>query len=97
MSTDLKAKPKSKTQKPKQYAVILINDDFTPMDLVVTILERVFQKSNEEAEKITIDIHKKGQGVCGIYTLEIAETKILQVEHIAKKAEVPLKAELADA
>lgn len=97
MSTELKTRSKSKTQRPKRYIVELVNDDFTPMDFVIQIMQQIFSKGIEEAERITMEIHKKGRGVCGIYTLEIAEMKALQVESAARKFEFPLKAEVAEA
>ncbi len=77
---------------PKQYKVILLNDDYTSMDFVVDILMTVFHKSFQEAETIMLDIHKKNRGICGIYTYEIAETKVSQVSRLAREQGFPLKA-----
>ena len=77
---------------PKKYKVYLLNDDYTTMDFVVDILMKIFNKSLEEAERIMFEIHKKGQGLCGVYTYEIAETKVAQVHKIARENGFPLKA-----
>lgn len=77
---------------PPMYKVILHNDDYTPMDLVVEILVKVFHKSVEEANDIMWQVHKKGKAVCGIYVLEIAQTKAHQVKTIAKANGYPLLA-----
>ena len=80
---------KSKTQKPKLWKVILHNDDFTTMEFVVDVLQHIFQKNREEATQIMLHVHQKGVGVCGVYTYEIAETKVATVEQMAKAAEFP--------
>jgi ATP-dependent Clp protease adaptor protein ClpS len=74
------------------FKVILLNDDYTTMDFVVGILEQVFKKSPSEAVRIMYQVHEQGSGVCGIYTAEIAETKINTVHELAEKAGFPLKA-----
>ena len=79
-------------QRPKKYKVFLLNDDYTTMDFVVDILIKIFHKSYEEAERIMLEIHKKDRGLCGIYTYEIAETKIAQVHKRARENGFPLKA-----
>lgn len=95
---DLKTKQKETTKKPKQYVVKFLNDDYTNMDDVVMILQKVFKKSNDEATAITMQIHKEGKGIAGgPYTLEIAETKLIQTEHIARQLEAPLKATVEEA
>ncbi|SFV75754.1 ATP-dependent Clp protease adaptor protein ClpS [hydrothermal vent metagenome] len=76
---------------PKRYKVIMLNDDYTSMDFVVDVLMTIFHKSNEEANNIMLNIHTKGQGVCGIYPYEIAETKVMQVTKRAKESGFPLK------
>jgi ATP-dependent Clp protease adaptor protein ClpS len=68
-----------KLQKPRLYKVILLNDDYTPMEFVVRVLERFFHKNREEATRIMLQVHTKGMGVCGVYTREVAETKVRQV------------------
>lgn len=90
-----KARPK--TKKPSQYRVILLNDDYTPMDFVVSILMGVFKRSSEEATKIMLAVHQDGLGVCGIYTFEVAETKVGQVMDAAKRGKHPLKCTLEKA
>jgi len=95
---DLKTEKKVELQRPKQYIVQFINDDFTSFDLVIAILQQVFKKTVEEATSITNEIHKSGKGVAGgPYTLEVAETKLLHTEHIAMKYESPLKASVEEA
>ena len=81
---------------PTQYKVLLHNDDYTTMEFVVDILMNVFHKSLEEAELIMIEIHHKGKGVCGIFTYEIAETKVYQVKEIAKSSGFPLLATMEE-
>lgn len=79
------------TDTPKMYKVILLNDDYTPMDFVVLILKRFFGKSDQEAEKIMLDVHKKGAGVAGVFTLEVAEMKVMQANQYSKMNQHPLK------
>ncbi|TYQ15909.1 UNVERIFIED_CONTAM: ATP-dependent Clp protease adaptor protein ClpS [Acetivibrio alkalicellulosi] len=75
---------------PKMYRVILLNDDYTTMEFVVEILISIFHKTATEATKIMLDVHEKGKGIVGVYTYDIAKTKIMQVEQIAKEREFPL-------
>ncbi len=82
--------------KPSMYKVILHNDDYTTMEFVVMILSDIFHKSIEQAEKIMWDIHQKGKGVCGVYTHEIAQTKVEQVLELAKDNEFPLLATMEE-
>jgi len=77
---------------PKEYKVLLLNDDYSTMDFVVEILMNVFHKSYEQSEAVMIEIHKKGKGICGIYSYEIAETKVAIVHKKARDAGFPLKA-----
>ena len=79
-------------EEPKKYKVLLLNDDFSTMDFVIEILVKVFRKSIDESEKIMLDIHNNGKAICGIYTHEIAFTKVSQVKTMARKANFPLKA-----
>jgi len=81
---------------PKKYKVYLLNDDYTSMDFVIDILISIFHKNYEEAEKVMLDIHKKERGLCGIYTHEIAETKVMQVIKKAKESGFPLKATMEE-
>jgi ATP-dependent Clp protease adaptor protein ClpS len=92
--TGIVTKTRSKTQKPAMYKVLLLNDDYTPMEFVVDVLERFFSKQNEEAVRIMLHVHQKGVGVCGIYTYEIAETKVTQVVDYARKNQHPLQCTL---
>jgi ATP-dependent Clp protease adaptor protein ClpS len=94
MATDIEfdLKEETKIAYPKKYKVFLLNDDYTSMDFVVDILISIFHKNYEEAEKIMLDIHKKERGLCGVYTYEIAETKVMQVLKRAKESGFPLKA-----
>lgn len=85
----LKARPK--TRRPAMYKVLLLNDDFTPMDFVVHILEKFFSKTRAEATDIMLHVHRRGVGICGIYTYEIAETKVTQVMDYARAHEQPLQ------
>jgi len=82
---------KYKTKKPSMYNVLLLNDDYTPMEFVVIILKSVFNKEQEEATQIMLHVHKNGVGVCGTFTYEVAETKCKIVMDMAKKNEHPLQ------
>jgi len=85
----LESKPN--TKKPSMYNVLLMNDDYTPMEFVVLVLEKVFNKKSEEATQIMLHVHKNGIGVCGIFTYEVAESKCKTVMDMAKKNEHPLQ------
>jgi ATP-dependent Clp protease adaptor protein ClpS len=85
---------KNKVEPPKKYKVILINDDYTSMQFVVTILETLFHRSKAEATRIMLNIHNNGKGIAGVYSREIAETKVLQVKQAATRYELPLLAEM---
>ncbi|WP_373073363.1 ATP-dependent Clp protease adaptor ClpS [Sulfurimonas sp.] len=76
---------------PKKYKVLILNDDYTSMEFVIDILMSVFHKTFEQAEAIMLDVHKKDKGICGVYTYEIAETKVLTVHKRAKESGFPLK------
>ncbi|MDA9951159.1 ATP-dependent Clp protease adapter ClpS [Oligoflexaceae bacterium] len=80
-----------KAQRPSLYKVVLLNDDFTPMDFVIEVLEAVFQQDHTAATKIMLDVHRKGAGVCGVFPYEIAETKVARVENMAKESGHPLQ------
>ena len=80
-----------KTKKPSMYNVLLLNDDYTPMEFVIMVLEKVFNKKQEEATQIMIHVHKNGIGVCGTFTYEVAESKCKYVMDMAKKNEHPLQ------
>jgi ATP-dependent Clp protease adaptor protein ClpS len=82
---------KPKTQKPNLYRVLLLNDDYTPMEFVVLVLQDVFNKTREEATHIMYSVHQKGVGECGIYPYEVAETKVTRVMDTARKNQHPLQ------
>jgi ATP-dependent Clp protease adaptor protein ClpS len=82
---------KPKTKKPSLYRVLMLNDDYTPMEFVVHVLERFFAKSRDEATQIMLHVHQKGVGVCGVFTYEIAETKVSQVIDFAQQHQHPLQ------
>ena len=81
---------KSKIQKPPLYNVVLVNDDFTPMEFVVDILITIFGMSKSKATKVMFEVHTEGKAICGVYTHEIAETKVSQVTTVAKQQQHPL-------
>ena len=87
----LATRTRVRTKKPSLYRVMLLNDDYTPMEFVVFILERFFNKSPEEATRIMLHVHQKGVGLCGVYTYEVAETKVAQVLDMAQRNEHPLQ------
>ena len=84
-------KTRPRTRKPAMYKVLMLNDDYTPMEFVVHVLERFFQKSRDEATRIMLHVHKRGVGVCGVYTYEVAETKVTQVMDLARQNQHPLQ------
>ena len=89
--TSVVTKTRPKTKKPSLYKVLLLNDDYTPMDFVVYVLQHFFNKPVEEATTIMLHVHRKGVGICGVYTYEIAETKVTQVMNFARQHEHPLQ------
>jgi ATP-dependent Clp protease adaptor protein ClpS len=93
-NTGVIVKPKAKTKKPSMYKVLMLNDDYTPMEFVVHILERFFNKNREEATRIMMYVHRRGVGVCGVYTYEVAETKVTQVMDFARQHQHPLQCTL---
>lgn len=82
---------KPKNKRPSLYKVMVLNDDYTPMDFVVHILERYFHKNRDEATSIMLKVHHEGVGVCGVYTYEVAETKVMQVMEFARQHQHPLQ------
>ena len=84
-------KERLETKEPSLYRVIILNDDYTTMEFVIQVLETVFHKSPAEATQIMLSVHKKGAGICGVYTREIAETKIAAVHDMAAENKFPLK------
>jgi ATP-dependent Clp protease adaptor protein ClpS len=91
------AKTDQETWEPKMYRVILHNDDYTTMDFVIDVLISVFHKPAVEAMQIMLDVHKKGKGICGVYTYDIAATKVARVHELAMRGEFPLKSSLEEA
>ncbi len=89
--TGLLLKPRPKTKKPSMYKVLLLNDDYTPMEFVVHILERFFNKNRAEATDVMLHVHRRGVGICGIFTYEVAETKVAQVMDFARANDQPLQ------
>jgi ATP-dependent Clp protease adaptor protein ClpS len=89
--TGLITKTRPKTKKPSLYKVLLLNDDYTPMEFVVHVLERFFNKGREEATRIMLHVHQKGVGICGVYTYEVAETKVAQVMDFSRQNQHPLQ------
>lgn len=87
----LATKTKVRTQKPSLYKVLLLNDDYTPMEFVVHVIERFFSKSREDATQIMLHVHHKGVGICGVYTFEVAETKVARVIEYARQNQHPLQ------
>jgi ATP-dependent Clp protease adaptor protein ClpS len=85
---------RARTKKPSMYKVLMLNDDYTPMEFVVDVLQNIFQKTREEATKIMLHVHQKGVGVCGVYTYEVAETKVTQTVDYARKNQHPLQCTL---
>ena len=93
-STGVVVKAKPKTKKPSMYKVLMLNDDYTPMEFVVHILERFFNKNRQEATRIMLHVHRRGVGICGVYTYEVAETKVTQVMDFARQHQHPLQCTL---
>jgi len=89
--TGVVTKTRPKTKRPSLYKVLLLNDDYTPMEFVVYVLERFFNKQREEATRIMLHVHQKGVGICGVYTYEVAETKVTQVMNFARQHQHPLQ------
>lgn len=82
---------RTQTKKPSMYRVLLLNDDYTPMDFVITVLRKYFNKGPEEATRIMLHVHQHGVGECGVFTYEVAETKVTQVMDYARKHQHPLQ------
>jgi ATP-dependent Clp protease adaptor protein ClpS len=90
----LATRTRPKTKKPSLYKVLLLNDDYTPMEFVVHVLKAFFQMDTDQATRVMIHVHQKGVGVCGIFTYEVAETKVTQVMDFALKNQHPLQCTL---
>ncbi len=88
------APEETKLQPPSMYQVVLFNDDYTPMDFVVFVLQRFFSMDGEKANQVMLEVHQKGKGVCGIYPFDIAETKVAMVQQFVEQNEHPLMCDL---
>ena len=89
--TGLALKTRTRTKKPSMYKVLMLNDDYTPMEFVVYVLQRFFSMTDERARQIMLHVHQRGVGVCGVYTYEVAETKVNQVMDLARENQHPLQ------
>ena len=94
INTGVVIKTRTKTKKPSMYKVLMLNDDYTPMEFVVHVLERFFGKNREEATRIMLHVHQRGVGICGVFTYEVAETKVNQVMDFARRHQHPLQCTL---
>ena len=92
--TGVAVRSRTKTKRPSMYKVLMLNDDYTPMEFVVHILERFFAKNRQEATRIMLHVHRRGVGICGVYTYEVAETKVTQVMDFARQHQHPLQCTL---
>ena len=84
-------KERPKTKRPSMYKVLMLNDDYTPMEFVVYVLQSFFEMSNDMAMQVMLHVHQRGVGICGVYTYEVAETKVAQVINLAKENQHPLQ------
>ena len=89
--TGVATKTRTRTAKPSMYKVLLLNDDYTPMEFVVHVLQRYFRMNVEEATRVMLHVHQRGVGVCGIFTYDVAETKVSQVMDFSRKHQHPLQ------
>ena len=96
-SGETRVSSRSRTRTPPLFKVLMHNDDYTTMEFVVQVLETVFHKSTTEANRIMLNIHVRGVGMCGTYPFEIAETKIARVHHLARESGFPLRCSLEEA
>lgn len=94
LDTLTRVKPKKKVEKPSLYKVVVMNDDYTPMDFVIIVLKEVFGKTTEEATELMFEIHNRGLAIAGIYSYEIAETKATQVIRFAQSNQHPLQCKI---
>lgn len=90
-NTAIITRTRTRTKRPSLYRVLLLNDDYTPMEFVVLVVERFFNKSHEDAYQIMMHVHHNGVGECGVFTYEVAETKVTQVMDFARKHQHPLQ------
>jgi len=90
-NTGVALKTRPKTKRPSMYKVLMLNDDYTPMEFVVYVLQRFFGMGHDRATQVMLHVHQRGVGVCGVYTYEVAETKVTQVMDLAKENQHPLQ------
>ncbi len=95
--TGVATKTRAKSKKPSQYKVLMLNDDYTPMEFVVMCLKRFFRMDLEQATRVMLHVHQRGVGVCGVYPYEVAETKVTQVMDFARENQHPLQCTLEKA
>ena len=95
--TGVATRTRAETRKPSLYKVLMLNDDYTPMEFVVHVLQRFFRMGMEDATRVMLHVHQRGVGVCGIFTYEVAETKVSQVMDFAKQHQHPLQCTLEKA
>ena len=96
-ATGVVVKPRARTRKPAMYKVLMLNDDYTPMEFVVLVLQRFFRMDMEAATRVMLHVHQKGVGVCAVFTYEVAETKVNQVMDFARQNQHPLQCTLEKA
>jgi ATP-dependent Clp protease adaptor protein ClpS len=97
IETGVVTRTRPKTKKPSNYKVLMLNDDYTPMEFVVLVLQQFFSMSIEDATRVMLQVHQKGVAVCGVYTFEVAETKVTQVIDFARENQHPLQCTLEKA
>ena len=97
LSTGVATRTRTKTKKPTPYRVLLLNDDYTPMEFVVMVLKRFFKMDLEQATRVMLHVHQKGVGICGVFSYEVAETKVNQVMDFARQNQHPLQCTLEKA
>lgn len=96
-ATGVVTRTRAKTKKPTPYRVLMLNDDYTPMEFVVLVLQRFFKMDMEEATRVMLQVHQRGVGVCGVFSYEVAETKVAQVMDFARQNQHPLQCTLEKA
>lgn len=96
-NTGVATRTRAKTKKPTPYRVLMLNDDYTPMEFVVLVLQRFFKMDMEEATRVMLAVHQRGVGVCGVFSYEVAETKVAQVMDFARQNQHPLQCTLEKA
>ena len=97
LETGIATRTRPKTKKPSNYKVLMLNDDYTPMEFVVLVLQRFFQMGIEDATRVMLHVHQRGVGVCGTFSYEVAETKVSQVIDFARQNQHPLQCTLEKA